>query len=160
MSTSLEVLAIVTAVSCGLVAGSFFIISAFIMRALADLTPEAGTEAMQAVNVRAVTPVFMTALFGTALLCLVVGGWAAATTSGTVRVLMIVGALSYLLGCLLVTIAGNVPLNNRLEAVSAGTPEANAVWAHYLVAWTRWNTVRTIAATAGSALLITAIALT
>lgn len=156
---ALEALAIVTAVSCGLVAGSFFIISAFIMRALADLTPKAGTEAMQALNIRAVTPVFMTALFGTALLCLVAGGWAAAAADGSTRLLVILGALSYLLGCLLVTIVGNVPLNNRLAVVAAGTPDANAVWAHYQVAWTRWNTVRTIAATAGSALPIVATAL-
>ncbi|MEW2359777.1 anthrone oxygenase family protein [Spirillospora sp. NPDC029432] len=158
MSTSLETLVIVTAVACGLVGGSFFVISAFIMRALADLAPEAGTRAMQALNVRAVTPVFMTALFGTAPLCLVTGGWAAAAADGAARVLVILGVLGYLLGCVLVTIAGNVPLNNRLAAVTAGTPEADDVWARYQKAWTRWNTVRAIAATAASALLIVAVA--
>jgi uncharacterized membrane protein len=158
VSTTLELLVIATALCSGLVAGSFFIISAFIMRALADLAPQAGTKAMQALNVRAVTPVFMTALFGTALLCLLTASWAVVGANGASRLLVVGGTLGYLLGCLLVTIARNVPLNNRLAAVTAGTPDADSVWAHYQVAWTRWNTVRTVAATAGSTLLVVAAA--
>lgn len=159
MSTILESLVIVTAVCTGLVAGSFFIISAFIMRALGDLPPKGGTEAMQAVNIRAVTPVFMTALFGTAALCIGVVGWAIVGTAVGPRLLLILGGLSYIVGCVGVTMVCNVPLNNRLAAVTAGTSEADTVWEHYRVVWTRWNTVRTVAATAGSAMLIVAVAI-
>lgn len=159
MSTTLESLVIVTAVCTGLVAGAFFIFSAFVMRALADLPPKGGTEAMQAVNIRAVTPVFMTALFGTAALCIGVVGWAIVGTAVGPRILLILAGLSYLVGCVGVTIGANVPLNNRLAAVTAGTTEADTVWEHYRVAWTRWNTVRTVAAAAGATMLTIAVAI-
>ena len=52
--------------------GVFFAFSAFVMQALARLPPAQGIAAMQSINVAAVTPPFMVALFGTALACL---GW-------------------------------------------------------------------------------------
>jgi len=41
---------------------------------------------------------------------------------------------------------GNVPLNNRLAAVSPADPGTREVWEHYLDRWTMWNHVRTAAA--------------
>ena len=41
------------------------------MPALGKLDPAKGNEAMQSINVQAPTPVFMSALFGTAALCAV-----------------------------------------------------------------------------------------
>ena len=52
-----------------MVAGVFFAFSAFVMRALARLPAPQGIAAMRAINVVAVTPAFMVALFGTALAC-------------------------------------------------------------------------------------------
>ena len=59
-----------TALGCGLVAGVFFAFSSFVMPALARLDPAKGISAMQAINVMAVTPVFMLAFRGTAAGCL------------------------------------------------------------------------------------------
>ena len=59
----------VTAIACAVVGGVFFAFSSFVMAALRRLPAEQGIAAMQSINVLAVTPVFMTALFGTALLC-------------------------------------------------------------------------------------------
>lgn len=39
----------------------------------------------------------------------------------------------------------DVPLNNRLARVMPESAEGAGVWRHYLVARTRWNTVRTAA---------------
>jgi uncharacterized membrane protein len=63
---------------------------------------------------------------------------------------VLAGAALYLVGCLGVTIVGNVPLNNRLARVEAGTEEAREVWGVYLRRWTFWNHVRTAASLAAS----------
>ena len=52
----------------------------------------------------------------------------------------------------LVTGLGNVPLNDRLAAVSATDPGALDVWQHYLARWTMWNHLRTAAAMAAALL--------
>ena len=52
------------------------------------------------------------------------------------------------------TIAGNVPLNDRLAAVDADDPSAVALWQHYLKRWTFWNHVRTVAPTVAAVLLL------
>jgi len=56
------------------------------------------------------------------------------------------GAISYFVGTFLITMFGNVPLNDRLAAVSATDPGAARFWIHYLKRWTTWNHIRTVAA--------------
>lgn len=56
-----------------------------------------------------------------------------------------------------VTMAFNVPLNNRLDALDpAGLSVADAAreWAAYYGPWTAWNHVRTVAPLVGAALLL------
>ncbi|SCX44249.1 Uncharacterized membrane protein [Klenkia marina] len=133
----MELLGTLTAVGCALVGGVFFAFSGFVVSALARV-PD-GATAMRAVNVAAVRPPLMVLLFGTAAACvavLVVGG-----------ALDRVGAGAYLLGTVGVTIAGNVPLNDALE-------RDPATWPRYLRVWTRWNTLRTVAAAAAAVLLL------
>lgn len=76
MTGLLHWVTLVTAVGCGLSAGVFFAFSAFVMPALGRLPPAQGIAAMQSINKLAVTPAFMTALFGTALACLGLAVWA------------------------------------------------------------------------------------
>jgi len=61
-----------SALGCGLNAGVFFAFSSFVMPALARVPAAQGIAAMNSINVFAVTPVFMTALFGTAAACVLV----------------------------------------------------------------------------------------
>jgi uncharacterized membrane protein len=65
-----------TALGCGLSAGVFFAFSAFVMPALGRLPSGQGIAAMQSINKLAVTPAFMTALFGSALACAGLAAWA------------------------------------------------------------------------------------
>jgi uncharacterized membrane protein len=58
----------------------------------------------------------------------------------------------------LCTIIFNVPLKDALSSVDPAGGAAASVWARYLKDWTFWNHVRTISATASSALYIAAIA--
>jgi uncharacterized membrane protein len=63
----------------------------------------------------------------------------------------------YLAGTIAVTMACNVPLNNKLARVQPESDEGAIFWQRYLSDWTAWNHVRTIAALAASASFIMAL---
>lgn len=150
-------LTLLAALGAGVVAGIFFAFSAFIMTALGRIPAPKGISAMQSINVAVLNPVFFAAFFGTGVVCLVLVAVALGAWSAPAVLYLIAGALLYIVGCLLVTIVFNVPLNNRLKAVPADSAEGASTWSEYLVTWTAWNTVRTVASLAASALFILAI---
>lgn len=151
----MEILIVCTAIACAAMSGVFFAFSSFVMRALARMPPAQGIAAMQSINIVAITPVFMTALFGTAAACLVVAVGAVTEWRGLTSVSLLAGSLSYLIGTIVVTIAFNVPLNNVLAAVDPKNGEA--VWLSYVRQWTMWNHVRAISGLVGAAMLTIAI---
>jgi uncharacterized membrane protein len=114
---------VVAALSCGLMAGVFFAFSAFVMKALARLPPAQGIAAMQAINVAAITPAFMGALFGTPALCLALAVTALLRWGEPGAVWLLVGGLLYLVGAIVVTMAFNVPRNNALGALAADSTD-------------------------------------
>lgn len=109
---------------------------------------------MNAINVTVINPAFMLLFLGSGVACLALVAGAAWRWSAGGAVLTLVAAALYLVGCIGVTIVCNVPLNDRLAAVTIGTPEAEALWARYLREWTLWNSVRTAASAAAAMLLI------
>ena len=127
------------------------------MAALGRLPAEQGVAAMQSINVTVLNPWFFAVFFGTAL------GSAALALYGVLdwhapgSVYLASGGMLYLAGCILVTVAFNVPLNNRLAAVQPGSPEGAAMWRRYLSAWTRWNHLRTAASLAAAACFFLAL---
>jgi uncharacterized membrane protein len=148
----LDTLTFVAALGCGVAAGVFFAFSTFVMPALARLPARQGIAAMKAINVAAITPLFMAALFGTALVCAVLLGWAGwYRPPGTTC--LIAGTVLYLAGTIVVTIACNVPRNDALAALDPEAPEAPVQWASYVAGWTAWNHVRTASALTAAALL-------
>jgi uncharacterized membrane protein len=76
MDGLLVALTAITALGCGLNAGVFFAFSSFVIKALTRRQPAQGIAAMQSINLVAVTPAFMTALFGTATAAVAVAVWA------------------------------------------------------------------------------------
>ena len=97
------------------------------------------------------------ALFlGTAAVCaaILVTSLAAPASSG---MLESAGAALYLLGVFGVTMTVNVPLNNALEALDGGSPEAARFWPAYVQRWTWWNHLRTVCALLASVLLTAAV---
>lgn len=147
------VLTFASALGCGLNAGVFFAFSSFVMPTLARLPTPQGIAAMQAINVQALTPVFMTALFGTAGACLVLGLWTLMTWQRPGASYLVAGAALYLIGAILVTVAFNVPRNNTLAAVNPSSTEGGSLWSQYVNSWTGWNHVRAAAALIAAALL-------
>ena len=153
----LGLLTFATALGCGLVAGIFFAFSTFVMPALARLPAPQGIAAMQSINVAVITPSVMVALFGTGVACIVLAAASLLAPSRPGAWLVLGAGVAYVAGTVLVTIAGNVPLNDSLAAVDAASAESARLWASYLTRWTAWNHIRTIAALAASALLTLAL---
>jgi uncharacterized membrane protein len=151
----MNVLIVATALGCALSAGALFAFSSFVMAGLKRLPPAQGAAAMQSINITAVTPAFMTALFGTAVLCLVAAVWAVASWDDGRAPWTLAGGALYLVGTIGVTMAANVPRNNRLAALAP--EEAGEVWSDYLRTWTAWNHVRALAGLAAAALLVVAV---
>jgi len=131
------------AVGSAMVGGVFFAFSGFVMPALRRLPAGGGIRAMQEINRTAVTAPLMTALFGTAAVC-VVAGVRALRSPGADTGWTVAGAAAYLIGAVGVTIAANVPRNDRLASLHADSTTAAAVWHDYLGGWTAWNHVRTV----------------
>jgi|ERR671919_1979118 uncharacterized membrane protein len=157
MDDVLVALTLVTALGCALSAGALFTFSSFVMRALARLPAPQGIAAMQSINVQAVTPVFMTALFGTAVLCLAVGVWALADWNDTYGPWLLAGGALYVAGPVGLTMTYHVPRNNALARVEATNHDAEAHWRRYVAEWTRMNHVRVAGGLAAAAALMEAL---
>ena len=150
-------LIVYTAVACAAMGGVFFAFSSFVMRSLARLPAPQGIAAMQSMNVVAVTPVFMTALFGTAGACVIVAIGAVTAWRGVASFYLLAGSVSYLIGAIGVTIACNVPLNSALAAVEPENGEV--IWRRYVRQWTAWNHVRTVSGLIAATLFTIALQL-
>ena len=156
---AIHVAAFVAAIGCGLVAGIFFAFSSFVMPALGRIPAEQGINAMQSINVAVLNASFLSLFVGTGVICLALLAGSYAWWDGPSGKLLLLASLFYLVGCFGVTRAFNIPLNDALAAARPATPEAAALWVHYLGRWTMWNTVRTVAPTASMALFVAALLL-
>jgi uncharacterized membrane protein len=146
------ILTLVAALGCGLVAGIFFAFSTFVMKALRRVPPESGISVMQSINITVLNPWFMGVFFGTGIVCIVVLIHSLSHWGQAGAILRLVGSAIYLVGSILVTIAFNVPRNERLAAMSAADPESTEGWMGYVSSWTAWNHVRTVASFIAAAL--------
>ena len=113
---------------CGLMAGVFLAFSSFVMSALARLPAPQGIAAMQSVNIRAITPVFMSVFFGTAVVCVFLIAVALISPPASGAGHLIAGGAVYLVGTFLVTIVFNVPRNNQLAAADPQTETSARLW--------------------------------
>ena len=77
-----------------------------------------------------------------AAVCIFAGFWPWGTTRS---LLLFAAGIAYLLGSFGVTAAFNVPRNERLARMDAGSHEAADYWPVYVSEWLRWNHVRTLA---------------
>jgi uncharacterized membrane protein len=136
------VLALVCAAAtgAGLMGGLFFIFSNTIMRAFDRLPAAGAVAAMNSINRVILNPLFFLAFFGTGALCV-----ALLIVRGTQPWSSVAGAAIYLVGSIGVTMVFNVPLNNKLQAVSPSATDMETQWQAYRGPWSRWNHVRTVA---------------
>lgn len=154
----LNTLALLTCIGAGIVGGVFFAFSTFVMKALSQLPESHGVAAMQRINVVVLNPLFLGAFMGTAVLatgCFAVSlfQWSAPRSP-----LLLASSLLYLVGTFFVTIAFNVPRNERLARLDNESSERSAYWPVYVEEWSRWNHVRTVASVASAACSAAALA--
>ena len=157
MGTLYFAVLMLAALGSGLMAGVLFAFSNFVMAALARLAPAEGMRAMQAINVTVLNPLFLSIFMGTgavSVLSIVVALWRG---SGAGTACAIAGGVIYLAGSILVTMRGNVPLNNVLAALDPDAPGSARQWSDYARAWTRWNHLRTVACFVAMVLFVAAI---
>jgi len=146
-----------SAISVAIMAGIYFTFSVFLMRSLDAIEAPAGMLAMQSINRVIVRSLFLPIFFASTLSCAALAGFAAMTIDLNGALYTLLGSSLYVVGMFIVTVGGNVPLNNRLEATDVTTREAAAVWSLYLKRWTAWNHVRTLACTGSLILLVCAL---
>ncbi|MDX2166681.1 MAG: anthrone oxygenase family protein [Deltaproteobacteria bacterium] len=147
----LTLITVAAALGAGLIAGTFFAFSTFVMRALGRLPAAEGMAAMQSINLVVINPWFLGVFLATAAACVALLAAAALRWQAAGAGYLMLGAGLYLVGTVLVTIACNVPLNTALAGVAPGAPEAARLWSEYLASWTPWNHVRTVAALSAAA---------
>ncbi|WP_265445815.1 DUF1772 domain-containing protein [Flexivirga meconopsidis] len=144
-------------VTAAVTAGVYLNFSARVMPSLGRMANSAGIAKMQDFNRTAVQAPFMICFFGAAL----VGGYlifrVVRGDRSTADVLLAAGGTAYLIGFLL-TIAYNVPLNDKLAALDPNAGSSVQVWRDYLTNWTNANTVRAALSTAAVGLLIAGVA--
>jgi uncharacterized membrane protein len=148
---------LVTALGCGLSAGVFFAFSSFVMKGLARLPAAQGVAAMQAINVAAISPAFMAALFGPAVACIALTVAALLQLDEPFAGWLIGGSALYLVGTIGLTIAYHVPRNDALATVAPADAEAAGHWERYRADWTAWNHVRAGAALGAATALTVAL---
>ena len=148
---------LIAVVGTAAMGGVFFAFSAFVMAALGRLPAPQAIAAMQSINVTAVRPAFMTALFGTAALCVWLGLRALPHLGERRSALMLTGALLYLLGTIALTGGYHVPLNDKLALLDPNAPASAAQWTTYLHHWTLLNHVRTASAIGAAAAFLAAL---
>ncbi len=158
-SSLMDLALLVSTLGCGLMAGFFFAFSILVMKALGAIPPAHGISAMQSINVTVINPWFLVPFFGIAVLSVLLSIAAVLRWHEPGAAYVVAGGLLYFLGTFMVTMLFNVPRNNALAGVAATSTEGAALWADYLIAWTKWNHVRTIAALAGAASFTIALAL-
>ena len=145
----------IAAVGAGVTGGVLFGFSAFVMRALDRLPADRAIEAMQTINRQAPTAGFMTTMFGTAFVSVVLGVDGLRRLDDVEGQLIAAGSAVYL-ASVLVTVAFHVPRNDRLARIVTPAADAFGIWHRYSGTWTAGNHVRTALAIAASILFTVA----
>lgn len=127
-----------------LVGGVFKAFSEFIMSGLLRAAPASGINSMQQINKTVMRTEFVTALISIAVVSVAFALYAMLTFDVGSRLVIMLPALAYVPSVLLTTVLGNVPMNQRLDALDYKTAEAETYWSEYGQKWTRLNHIRTI----------------
>lgn len=127
-----------------LVAGVFKAFPEFIMSRLFLARPAAGIESMQQINRTVLRTEFVAALISIAVFSSLFALYALFVFEEASRIVIALAAIVYVPSVFIVTIKGNVPMNQRLDKLDFQTADAESYWSEYVVRWTKLNHVRTL----------------
>ena len=136
--------------NAALVGGVFQSFSDFVIRGLAQGSPASGVESMQGLNRTVFRSLFLTTFFALVPATVAMTYVALSQFEGVAQRLIVFGTTAYIVLVFIVTIIGNVPMNEKLAKLSATSAEAAQYWEIYVRNWTRWNHVRTIGSVVAS----------
>ena len=133
----------------GLSAGFFYAWSVSVIPGTKRIADPAYLEAMQSINRAVLNPWFFLIFFGS--LASMGISTIQQINSGTAFWLILLAAVTYLIGTFGITGLGNVPLNNELDALDLKslTAEQAQKWREYFeTKWNRLHSIRTVFAVA------------
>lgn len=142
------------AFTTALIAGLFYSYSCSVNWGLGRL-PDAGyLAAMQSINREILNPLFFMSFMGT-LLLLPLSAWLQYGHGPSIRFYLLLAAtLVYAVGTFGVTIMGNVPLNNALDAFHIPSASAEVLHQQRVLFEKPWNTLHSIRTVANAIALI------
>ncbi|MFI6393486.1 DUF1772 domain-containing protein [Nonomuraea sp. NPDC050547] len=140
-------LALITLVLHGAIAGLFYTFSMSVMPGLNAIDPAQAETAMRSINRKILNPWLYIPFMGAPVAALAAGFLAGSPAA----LWFFLAAGVNFVGSFLVTVAINVPMNNKLDAGTMTYPE-------YSPRWTGWNTLRAVAGFASVVLVGVGIA--
>lgn len=144
LKTTILFLAVLTV---GLSAGLFYAWQISVIPGTKRITDASYLETMQQINRAIINPWFMFIFMGALVFLIWSSYFSYQQANRTVFWLMAFGTLSYGLGTFGVTAAGNVPLNNWLDAINlTELSELKLIEtrAHYEPKWNKYHLIRTV----------------
>jgi len=139
-----------------IIGGTFSAFSEFIMKALLRTIPAGGMEAMQHINRAVIKTQFVAGILSIAVFSGLFAIYSVFAFKGPAMVVIVFAATVYIPTVFLMTIFGNVPMNNKLEALDYTSFEAQVYWRQYGHIWTRLNHVRSLGSIATAGLYVIA----
>ncbi|WP_051272254.1 DUF1772 domain-containing protein [Shimazuella kribbensis] len=140
-----KIITILSIVTTGLVAGTFFAFSISINPAFKQLSDAQYIQAMQAINKVIQNPAFFFAFMG-AVIFTPIAAYMQKNKEASILLFIAFGV--YLIGVFGITSFMNVPLNNTLDkfVISSATPlEISQTRTNYAEPWNLWHNIRTTA---------------
>lgn len=159
MSMAAQIVLVLAAFLCSLVAGFLFAFAVVIMPGIRSLDDREFLRSFQAMDgvIQRGQPLFGLVWLGS-VLALVAGlALGAGQVAGLEKLFLAIAAAVYLLGVQLPTFLVNIPLNNEVQALDFDAADAASCLSareRFEPRWNRWNTIRTALAVLASAMLV------
>ncbi|MGB5819893.1 MAG: anthrone oxygenase family protein [Saonia sp.] len=153
------ILLVLATLSTGVMAGIFFTWSNAVTTGLGRLNDLEYLRAFQAMNRTILNPAFFVMIWSATLLTPIASILFFKSEPNQVFWLLVTAGISYLLGVMAVTFAGNIPLNNLLDQTSLNTistVDAKSLREQFENKWNFLNWIRTFSSMASFILLVIA----
>ena len=152
-----NIILVLTVTATALITGLYYAYSCSVNPGLGHLPDAQYISAMRSINIAIQNPVFFASFMGT-LILLPLSAYLSYHTGNNPRfILLLLASAFYIIGSFGVTAAGNVPLNNALDAFNPDMATAEAISNARQAFEARWNSLHTIRTLASLAALVLSV---
>jgi uncharacterized membrane protein len=144
-------------IATALITGLYYAYSCSVNPGLGRLPDAQYITAMRSINIAIQNPVFFASFMGTLLLLPLSAYLSYRTGNNPQFILLLLASAFYIIGSFGVTAAGNVPLNNALDAFNPDTATPEAISNARQAFEARWNSLHTIRTWASLAALVLSV---